>query len=109
MTGISKKTQVFRCKHYNISFHCEAFVKFYFNYEKKIFILVTMNNAHSHIIGQVVLERNMYTLTKEQKSKIEECTKIIFCAIHIGRNLKANVGVEMLYYFDKMRNGLITE
>lgn len=36
-------------------------------------------------------------------------TDIIFCAIHIGRNLKANVGVEMLHYYDRMQNWIITE
>lgn len=76
VTGESKKTQVFRCKHYNTCFHCEAFVKFYFNEDKQSFILDTMNNEHSHMICQVAPDRNMYTLTSEQKKKIEEYTKI---------------------------------
>lgn len=88
-TGTTRKTQVFRCKHYNTSFHCEAFVKFYFNDEKQVFILDTMNNEHSHMIGQVAPDRNTYTLTKEQKRKIEEYTKIGLTAgrIRILENL----------------------
>lgn len=76
ITGPSKKTQEFRCKHYNTSYKCQSFIKYFYDEEKHVFHLDTMNSEHSHIIGQVNPGRNVDTLPKEQKEKIIEYTKL---------------------------------
>ena len=50
--------------------------KYFYDEEKHVFHLDTMNSEHSHIIGQVNPGRNVDTLTKEQKEKIIEYTKL---------------------------------